>query len=118
MDKKYGVYICTGCGIGDALDIEALSGVAEEEGLPVIEKPGGFLQAATRIKQEVRLVGDGNGNVKIVLPLQEIKDLISMVVDVDDDFRDARQTLFVGAGNEELYSFSANVMRLFVSFWY
>ena len=35
MDKKYGVYICTGCGIGDALDIEALSDVAEEEGLPV-----------------------------------------------------------------------------------
>ena len=32
MDKKYGVYICTGCGIGDALDIEALEGVAGEEG--------------------------------------------------------------------------------------
>ena len=24
MDKKYGVYICTGCGIGEALDIEKL----------------------------------------------------------------------------------------------
>ncbi|MEZ4603754.1 MAG: hypothetical protein R2861_10245 [Desulfobacterales bacterium] len=33
MDKKYGVYICTGCGIGDALDIKSLSDVAEEEGL-------------------------------------------------------------------------------------
>ena len=39
MDKKYGVYICTGCGIGDALDIEALSGVAGEEGLPVLTHP-------------------------------------------------------------------------------
>ncbi len=39
MDKKYGVYICTGCGIGDALDIEALSGVADEEGLPVQTHP-------------------------------------------------------------------------------
>jgi quinone-modifying oxidoreductase subunit QmoB len=39
MDKKYGVYICTGCGIGDALNIEALSGVAEEEGLPVKTHP-------------------------------------------------------------------------------
>ena len=39
MDKKYGVYICTGCGIGDALDIEALSDVAEEEGLPVQTHP-------------------------------------------------------------------------------
>jgi quinone-modifying oxidoreductase subunit QmoB len=35
MDKKYGVYICTGCGIGDALDIDALADVAKEEGLPV-----------------------------------------------------------------------------------
>jgi len=39
MDKKYGVYICTGCGIGDALDIEALKGVAEEEGHPVQTHP-------------------------------------------------------------------------------
>jgi hypothetical protein len=39
MDKKYGVYICTGCGIGDALDIEALSGVAGEEGFPVQTHP-------------------------------------------------------------------------------
>ena len=35
MDKKYGVYICTGCGIGDALDIDALADVAKEEGLAV-----------------------------------------------------------------------------------
>jgi hypothetical protein len=28
MDKKTAVYICTGCGIGDALDIEQL----KEEG--------------------------------------------------------------------------------------
>jgi quinone-modifying oxidoreductase subunit QmoB len=39
MDKKYGVYICTGCGIGDALDIEALADVAKEEGLPVQTHP-------------------------------------------------------------------------------
>ena len=39
MDKKYGVYICTGCGIGDALDIEAISAVPKEEGLPVQTHP-------------------------------------------------------------------------------
>jgi len=33
MDKKYGVYICTGCGIGEGLDIEALSGVVGENGM-------------------------------------------------------------------------------------
>ena len=32
MDKKYGVYICEGCGIGETLDIEAIKGVAAEEG--------------------------------------------------------------------------------------
>ena len=35
MDKKYGVYICEGCGIGEALDIEKLCDVPKEEGLPV-----------------------------------------------------------------------------------
>lgn len=39
MDKKYGVYICTGCGIGDSLDIESLCEVPEEEGLPVKTHP-------------------------------------------------------------------------------
>ena len=39
MDKKYGVYICTGCGIGEALDIKALCDVPEEEGLPVTTHP-------------------------------------------------------------------------------
>lgn len=39
MDKKYGVYICTGCGIGDSLDIDALSEVPDEEGLPCKTHP-------------------------------------------------------------------------------
>ena len=39
MDKKYGVYICTGCGIGDALDIKEMCGIPEEEGLPVTTHP-------------------------------------------------------------------------------
>jgi len=32
MEKKTAVYICTGCGIGDALDIEQFSKVATDEG--------------------------------------------------------------------------------------
>lgn len=34
MDKKYGAYICTGCGIGDALDVESLVSAAAENGMP------------------------------------------------------------------------------------
>ena len=39
MDKKYGVYICEGCGIGESLDVAALKGVAEDEGLTVKTNP-------------------------------------------------------------------------------
>ena len=35
MDKKYGVYICEGCGLGESLDIEKLCAVPKEEGLAV-----------------------------------------------------------------------------------
>ena len=39
MDKKYGVYICQGCGIGESLDTEKLCAVPEEEGLPAKTHP-------------------------------------------------------------------------------
>jgi quinone-modifying oxidoreductase subunit QmoB len=32
MDKKLGVYICSGCSIGDSLDMESLAKVANDEG--------------------------------------------------------------------------------------
>jgi quinone-modifying oxidoreductase subunit QmoB len=35
MDKKYCVYICEGCGIGESVDIEKLCDVPKEEGLAV-----------------------------------------------------------------------------------
>ena len=58
MDKKYGVYICTGCGIGDALDIKNLCGVPEEEGLPVQTHP--FLcskEGVELIKKDIKEKG-------------------------------------------------------------
>ena len=39
MDKKYGVYICEGCGIGEALDIEKLIEVPKEKGFSVKTSP-------------------------------------------------------------------------------
>jgi quinone-modifying oxidoreductase subunit QmoB len=39
MSKKYGAYICTGCGIGDALNIDQLCEVAEEEGFQAKSHP-------------------------------------------------------------------------------
>ena len=31
MDKNIGLYICTGCGIGDALDIDPIAEVASDD---------------------------------------------------------------------------------------
>lgn len=39
MNKKYGVYICEGCGIGESLDIKALCDVPDEEGVPYKTHP-------------------------------------------------------------------------------
>ena len=34
MDQKIGVYLCSGCGIGESIDLEALSSVANDEFTP------------------------------------------------------------------------------------
>jgi quinone-modifying oxidoreductase, subunit QmoB len=54
MDKKYGVYICTGCGIGDALDMDALVEIPDDEGINCTTHP--FLcgkEGVDLIKQDV-----------------------------------------------------------------
>lgn len=38
MEKKYGVYICTGCSIGESLDIDKLTKVAAKAKVPVCKK--------------------------------------------------------------------------------
>jgi quinone-modifying oxidoreductase subunit QmoB len=43
MEKKIGVYICKGCGIGDSLDMEALAAVANDEVSPAVCKDHEFL---------------------------------------------------------------------------
>lgn len=35
MDKVYGGYLCTGCGIGEVLDVEALKSTAASAGIPM-----------------------------------------------------------------------------------
>ena len=37
MDKVYGAYLCTGCGIGEALDVEGLKSAASEAGIPMLD---------------------------------------------------------------------------------
>ncbi|MDD3618746.1 MAG: FAD-dependent oxidoreductase [Desulfobulbaceae bacterium] len=39
MDKVYGAYLCTGCGIGDVLDVDTLKSTAAEAGIPMQDHP-------------------------------------------------------------------------------
>ncbi len=42
MDQKIGVYLCSGCGIGESIDLDALSAVAEEFSIAKCEKNPAF----------------------------------------------------------------------------
>ena len=43
MADKLGVYVCSGCGIGDALDVEALCNVGTKDGKAAVCKSHAFL---------------------------------------------------------------------------
>ncbi len=63
MDKKYGVYICEGCGIGDALDMKALCEIPEEEGIPVKTHP--FLCGKDGVDLLNKDIADGTNTLVI-----------------------------------------------------
>lgn len=62
MDKKIGVYICTGCGIGDVIDAERLSKVATGEYKAPICRVNAYLCAAEGIAQIRKDVSDEGVN--------------------------------------------------------
>jgi quinone-modifying oxidoreductase subunit QmoB len=64
MDKKYGVYICTGCGIGDTLDMEALVDVPDEEGVNCTTHP--FLCSKEGVALIQKDVDDGKVNAMVI----------------------------------------------------
>ena len=66
MDKKTGVYICTGCSIGESLNIESLSKVATKEGKVPVCKTHPFLcgaEGVALIKSDIE--GEGVNTVLI-----------------------------------------------------
>lgn len=64
MDKKYGVYICTGCGIGDTLDMEALTGVPGDEGVNCTTHP--FLCSKEGVKLIQKDIDEGKVNAMVI----------------------------------------------------
>ena len=66
MAKKIGVYICSGCGIGDALDVAALSKTAKKECKAQMVKDSPFLcgqEGADLIKKDI---ADEGVNVVVI----------------------------------------------------
>ena len=66
MDQKIGVYLCTGCGIGDSLDIEKLSAIALKQYNVPVCKTHPFLcndEGLELIKNDIN--GDGINTVVI-----------------------------------------------------
>ena len=60
MDKKVGVYICSGCGIGDSIDVEQLAKVAtSEKKVPVCKNHPSLCGAegAELIRQDIAQEG-------------------------------------------------------------
>ncbi|MGD8504743.1 MAG: heterodisulfide reductase subunit A, partial [Syntrophobacterales bacterium] len=67
MEKKIGVYICKGCGIGDSLDMEALATVVNDEFSVAVCKDHEFLCSKEGV-QIIRedLAGDDGVNTVVV----------------------------------------------------
>jgi len=64
MDKKYGVYICTGCGIGDTLDIESLKSFPEDEGVNCTTHP--FLCSKAGVELIQKDIDEGKVNAMVI----------------------------------------------------
>lgn len=72
MERKLGVYICTGCGIGEALDIEKLSAIGPQYGAASV-KTHEFLcgkDGVNLIKSDID--GEGINNIAIAACSQRV----------------------------------------------
>jgi len=88
MEKKVGVYICKGCGIGDSLDMEALTAVVNDEFSPAVCKDHDFLCSEAGLQVILEdLNGDDAVNAVVVAAcsprvMQDVFDFgLSVVLD-------------------------------------
>jgi quinone-modifying oxidoreductase, subunit QmoB len=74
MDKKLGVYICTGCGIEDALDIDALKKVATKEFKAPVCKTHPWLCGAEGVEMlKTDMANEGVNTLSIVACSPRVK---------------------------------------------
>ena len=65
MDPKIGVFVCSGCGIGDALDTDDLCEAADEAGAHVT--PEAILEVGLirNLRHKVKVLGEGELKKKL-----------------------------------------------------
>src|SRR5215470_8591464 len=60
-------------------------------GIPFQKKPRGFFKAAAGVEEEVVFAGNFDADAKAILGLKESDDFFGVMVDVDDEFGDAKR---------------------------
>jgi quinone-modifying oxidoreductase subunit QmoB len=115
MDKKLGVYICTGCGIGDSLDIDALKKVASKEFKAPVCKTHSWLcgtEGVEMIKADV--AGDGVNTLSIVACSPRVKyDVFEFGPVLMDRVNIREQVIWVlPAGDEDTQMMAEDNMRM------
>jgi len=72
--------------IAEDVDVVQKEGFA---GVPFLEKPGGFFEAAAGVEEEIVFAGEFDAEAEIAVGLEKADDFFGVVMDVDDDFGDA-----------------------------
>ncbi len=76
MDKKYGVYLCKGCGIGDAINFESLAKVIKKEGKIQFIKEHDILcspEARAMVLEDIKPEGEGINSLVIAACSPRVK---------------------------------------------
>jgi quinone-modifying oxidoreductase, subunit QmoB len=76
MEKKYGVYLCKGCGIGDAINFESLQKVIKKEGKIQFIKEHDIMcspEARAMVLEDIKLEGEGINSLVIAACSPRVK---------------------------------------------
>ncbi|MGK7345868.1 MAG: hydrogenase iron-sulfur subunit [Candidatus Nitrospinota bacterium M3_3B_026] len=116
VEKKIGVYICSGCGIGEAMNIDELSKVASEELKTPVVRTHGFLcdnEGVKLIKDDIANEGV-NAVVIAACSQRACYDIFDFGEDVLLDRVDIREKVAWShePGNEDTQALAADYLRM------
>jgi quinone-modifying oxidoreductase subunit QmoB len=115
MDKKLGVYICTGCGIGESLDIDALKKVATKEFKAPVCKTHEWLCGAEGVEMiKADMANEGVNTLSLVACSPRVKtDVFDFAPALLDRVNVREQVTWVlPAGDEDTQMMAEDQMRM------